>query len=337
MTSIDAEEVLGGPVLVTGGAGYVGSHVVWALIDAGRRVVVLDDLSTGFRDAVAPDAIVVEGETGDRTLTESLIRDYGFAAVIHLAASSLVEESVARPLHYYRNNVETTRELIAACVAHDVGGFVFSSTAAVYGVPTEQPIHEDAPKAPVNPYGRSKLACEWMLEDTADALRYVALRYFNVAGADALGRTGESTASATHLIKAASQHVVGIRDHIDVFGTDYPTADGTCVRDYIHASDIADIHVAALRHLDAGGESLTLNCGYQRGYSVREVLAAVERAAGRSLDIRSAPRRPGDPPTLIAATGKITESLGWRPRHDDLDTIVRSAIDWESKLAGSAL
>lgn len=324
-----------GAVLVTGGAGYVGSHVVWALVEAGYRIVVLDDLSTGFRDAVAAEATFVEGDAGDMALVDTLIGEQGIDAVVHLAASSLVEESMARPLEYYRNNVVKTRELIAACLAHDIRHFVFSSSAAVYGAPAEQPILEDSPKVPANPYGRSKLMCEWMLQDAGAfaALRYVAMRYFNVAGADPSGRTGESTVHATHLIKVASQAVVGIRDHIEIYGEDYPTPDGTCVRDYIHASDVADAHVAALVHLRGGGESLTLNCGYQRGYSVREVLAAVERVAGRSLDIRSASRRPGDPPELIAATARIVETLGWRPRHDDLDVIVQSAIDWEKKLA----
>ena len=327
-----------GAVLVTGGAGYVGSHVVFALVDTGCRVVVLDDLSTGYRDAVAAKATFVVGDVGDRALIDSLIGEYSIDAVVHLAASSLVEESMTRPLEYYRNNVVKTRELVAICLAHGVGHFVFSSSAAVYGAPAEQPIPENSPTVPVNPYGRSKLMCEWMLQDAgaSGALRYVAMRYFNVAGADPLGRTGESTAHATHLIKVASQAVVGIRDHIEIYGEDYPTPDGTCVRDYIHASDIADAHVAALAHLRGGGESLTLNCGYQRGYSVREVLAAVERVAGRRLDIRSGPRRPGDPPELIAATGRSAETLGWRPRHDDLDVIVRSAIDWEKKLATKA-
>ena len=324
-----------GTILVTGGAGYVGSHVVLALIDAGYRVVVLDDLSTGFRDAVAADASFVEGDAGDFALTNVLIGEHGIDAVIHLAASSLVEESMTRPLEYYRNNVVKTRELIATCLAHGIRHFVFSSSAAVYGAPAEQPIPENAPKAPVNPYGRSKLMCEWMLQDASAtaALRYVAIRYFNVAGADPLGRTGESTTHATHLIKVASQAAVGIRDHIEIFGEDYATPDGTCLRDYIHASDVADAHVAALVHLRGGGGSLTLNCGYQRGHSVREVLAAVERVAGRRLDVRGAPRRPGDPPELIAATARIAETLGWRPRHDDLDVIVKSAIDWEKKLA----
>ena len=264
-----------------------------------------------------------------------LIGEHGIDAVIHLAASSLVEESMVRPLDYYLNNVVKTRELIASCLAHGIRHFVFSSSAAVYGAPAEQPISEDAPKVPVNPYGRSKLICEWMLRDVdaTSALRYVAIRYFNVAGADPSGRTGESTTHATHLIKVASQAVVGIRDHIEIYGEDYPTPDGTCLRDYIHASDVADAHVAALTHLRRGGESLTLNCGYQRGYSVREVLAAVEYVAGHSLDIRGGPRRPGDPPELIAATARIAETLGWCPRHDDLDVIVRSAIGWEKKLA----
>ena len=324
-------------VLVTGGAGYVGSHVVRALVDVGCRVVVLDDLSTGFRDAIAAEAQFVEGDTGDGALVKALVAEHGVGAVVHLAASSLVGESVARPLDYYRENLLKTHALIDACLEAGVGHLVFSSTAAVYGAPVEQPIAEDAPTVPINPYGRSKLMCEWMLRDVdaSGALRHVTLRYFNVAGADPKGRIGESTASATHLIKVASQAVVGLRDHIDIYGEDYPTPDGTCVRDYIHATDVADAHVAALLHLHGGGESLTLNCGYGRGYSVREVLAAVEHVAGRSLDIRDAPRRVGDPPELVAAVSRIAGSLGWRPKHDDLDVIVRTAIEWERRLAGA--
>jgi len=324
-----------GAVLVTGGAGYVGSHVVWALVEAGYRIVVLDDLSTGFRDAVAAEAQFVEGDLGDCDLLHELIAEHVVTAVVHLAASVVVSESVAKPLTYYENNTVKSRDLLAACLEDGVNAFVFSSTAAVYGAPVSQPVTEDAPTLPINPYGRSKLMIEWMLEDVAASsdLRYIALRYFNVAGADPAGRIGQRTPRATHLIKVASETVVGLRDHIDIFGEDYPTSDGTCVRDYIHVSDIASAHLAALSHLDGGGQCLTLNCGYGHGYSVREVLASVERAAGCKLDIRGAPRRVGDPPELVAATSRIAEKLGWHPEHDDLDVIVQSAIDWEKKLA----
>ncbi len=322
-------------VLVTGGAGYVGSHVVRVLVDAGHDVVVLDDLSTGFSDAVATEANFVEGDIGDRGLVGGLIEEHGIDAVVHMAASVVVSESVAKPLSYYENNTAKTRNLLASCLERGVFQFIFSSTAAVYGEPEIQPVTEDTPTVPINPYGRSKLMVEWMLEDVAatSALRYIALRYFNVAGADPQGRIGQRTPGATHLIKVASETVVGIRDHMEIYGEDYPTTDGTCVRDYVHVSDIASAHVAALAHLGEGGENLTLNCGYGLGYSVREVLGAVERITGQDLDIRSAPRRAGDPPELVAAVSRITDTLGWRPQHDDLDGIVRSAIDWERKLA----
>ena len=253
-----------GAVLVTGGAGYVGCHVVWALVEAGYRVVVLDDLSTGFRDAVAAEVEFVAGDLGDRDVVDKLIAEQSVTAVVHLAASVVVSESVAQPLAYYDNNTVKSRDLIAACLEGGVKAFVFSSTAAVYGAPDVQPVTEDSPTLPINPYGRSKLMTEWMLGDAAaiSDLRFIALRYFNVAGADPAGRVGQRTPNATHLIKVASEAAVGLRDHIDVFGEDYPTPDGTCVRDYIHVADIASAHVAALAHLNGGGESLTLNCGY---------------------------------------------------------------------------
>ena len=323
--------------MVTGGAGYVGSHVVRALVDGDYPVVVLDDLSTGFADAVADEARFVEGDVGDRGLVERLIEEHGIGAVVHLAATAVVSESVAEPLAYYHNNTVKSRDLVAACLARGVGRFVFSSTAAVYGAPETQPVAEDAPTVPINPYGRSKLAAEWLLEDAAAAsgLRDVVLRYFNVAGADPAGRIGQRTRHASHLIKVASEAAVGLRDHIEIYGEDYPTPDGSCVRDYIHVSDVASAHVAALAHLDGAGESLTLNCGYGRGYSVREVLGAVERVAGHHLDIRAAPRRPGDPPELVAAVARITETLGWRPEHADLEVIIRTAMEWEAKVAAA--
>ena len=324
-----------GAVLVTGGAGYVGSHVVLALVDAGHDVVVLDDLSTGFPDAVAAEALLVEGDMGNRGLVGGLIEEHRIGAVVHMAASVVVSESVAKPLAYYKNNTVKSRDLITSCLERGVHRFIFSSTAAVYGEPETQPVAEDAPTLPINPYGRSKLMTEWMLEDAAatSALRYIALRYFNVAGADPAGRIGQRTPRATHLIKVASEAAVDIRDHIDIYGEDYSTPDGTCVRDYIHVNDIAAAHVAALAHLGNGGDNLILNCGYGHGYSVREVLNAVERVTGQDLDIRSAPRRAGDPPELVAAVSRITDSLGWHPECDDLDGIVRSAINWEKKLA----
>ncbi len=322
-------------ILVTGGAGYIGSHAVLALLEAGRRVVVVDDLSTGRRQAVPDGVPLVEGDVGDPALIDGVIRDHGVGAVVHFAGSIVVPESVADPLKYYRNNTAASRALLEACVGGGVRHFIFSSTAAVYGLPEEVPVAEDAPTAPINPYGASKLMTEWMLRDTAAAhdFEYVALRYFNVAGADPAGRTGQSTPDATHLIKIASEAVAGLRDHIEIFGEDYDTPDGTCIRDYIHVTDLAQAHVEALGHLANGGGSLILNCGYGHGYSVREVLRAVEKAAGRRLDIRSAPRRPGDAETLVADAGEIKKRFGWSPRHDDLALIVRTAIDWERRLA----
>ncbi len=322
-------------VLVTGGAGYIGSHAVLALIEAGRRVVVVDDLSAGRAQAVPGGVPLIEGDVADLALMGRVIADHEVDAVIHFAGSIVVPESVTDPLKYYRNNTVASRALIEACVNNGVGKFIFSSTAAVYGLPETSPISEEAPRAPINPYGASKLMTEWMLRDTAAAhdFEYVALRYFNVAGADPAGRTGQSTPDATHLIKIASQVITGLRDHIDIFGEDYDTPDGTCVRDYIHVSDLAAAHVDALAHLTDGGGNLTLNCGYGHGYSVREVLNAVERVAGHRFDIRSAPRRAGDAETLVADAREITKRFGWRPRYGDLELIVRTAIDWERKLA----
>jgi UDP-glucose 4-epimerase len=324
------------PVLVTGGAGYIGSHVVWALADAGRRVVVLDDLSGGRRDALPSHVPLAVGSIGDRRLVESLLVEHGVSTVLHFAGSVLVGQSVADPLGYYANNTVNSHALLSACVAVGVENFIFSSTAAVYGMPAEQPIAESAATQPINPYGASKLMTEMMLRDTAAAhgLHYVVLRYFNVAGADPAGRTGERRPVATHLINVATQVALGRRASIDIFGADYDTPDGTCIRDYIHVSDLADAHVKAVEHLERGGASLTANCGYGRGASVRAVLDQVETVAGRTLAIRSAPRRPGDPPRLVAAADLVRTELGWQPRHDDLGFIIRTALDWERHLAG---
>ncbi len=322
-------------VLITGGAGYIGSHAVLAFREVGYSVVVLDDLSTGRRAVVPPDVPFVLGDVGDTNLVSSLIQSHGIDAAVHFAGSIIVPESVSDPLKYYQNNTCKSGSLIQACLDNRVKSLVFSSTAAVYGIPDKVPISEDEPTSPINPYGASKLMTEWILRDTARAhdFNYVALRYFNVAGADPRLRTGQSTPDATHLVKVASQAVVGLRKCIEVFGEDYPTVDGTCVRDYIHVTDLVAAHVDALRHLSANQASLTLNCGYGHGYSVREVLRTVEREAGMRLDLRPAPRRPGDPPILVADSKAIRELFGWQPKHDDIGFIVRTAIDWERKIA----
>jgi len=322
-------------VLVTGGAGYIGSHMVLALVDAGEDVVVLDDLSTGFARAVHPKARFVEGDVADEALVLRLIAQHGIDAVIHFAARIVVPDSVADPLGYYLANTVKSRALLAAAVAAGVRRFVFSSTAAVYGMPAENPVRESAPANPMSPYGASKLMTEWMLRDAAAAhgMNYVALRYFNVAGADPQGRSGQSTPKATHLIKVACETALGKRNRMEVFGTDYPTADGTCVRDYIHVTDLVAAHCAALAHLRAGGESLTLNCGYGRGYSVLEVINAVKRISGKDFPVFYAPRRPGDPAAIVAGADRIRAALGWQPKLDDLATIVRHALAWEETLA----
>src|SRR5215218_705045 len=321
-------------VLVTGGAGYIGSHMALALLDAGEAVVVLDNLSTGFAWALPPEARLVVGDMGDQDLVGRLIREHRIDAIAHFAAKIVVPESVADPLGYYLNNTVKSRALIEAAVRGGVEHFIFSSTAAVYGDVDTKPVGEDRPLNPVSPYGRSKLMTEWMLADAAAAhgLRYVILRYFNVAGADSQGRSGQSTANATHLIKVAAQTALGERPHIEVFGTDYPTPDGSCLRDYIQVTDLANAHLAALTHLRRGGESLTLNCGYGRGYSVLEVIDVVKRVSGRDFEVRLSPRRPGDPAQIVAKADRIREELGWRPRHDDLDGIVHQALSWERAL-----
>ena len=322
-------------VLVTGGAGYIGSHMVLELVDAGEDVVVLDNLTTGFDWAVAKPAELVVGDIGDTELVGRLLKERGVEAIIHFAGSIVVPESVSNPLMYYENNTVKSRGLIAAAVAGGVKNFIFSSTAAVYGNPAENPVSETATLAPMSPYGWSKLMTEIMLRDAAAAhdFRYVALRYFNVAGADPAGRSGQSTPKATHLIKVACETALGKRSHMEVFGTDYPTRDGTCIRDFIHVKDLARAHVAALSHLRAGGKADVFNCGYSKGYSVLEVIDAVKRASGKSMDVRLSPRRPGDPAAIVAASGKIREQLGWVPHHDDLDRIVAQALAWESELA----
>jgi len=325
-------------ILVTGGAGYIGSHTVLAFRQAGYRVIVLDDLSTGSRRAVPDDVIFFAGDAGNQATTTDLLRRYGVATVVHFAGSIVVPESVSNPLKYYRNNTEVSRSLIAACVDAGVKTLVFSSTAAVYGEPETVPIGEGTPACPENPYGRSKLVTEWMLRDTVAAhdFRFIALRYFNVAGADPEGRTGQSTPNATHLIKVACQVALGSRPYIEIFGDDYDTPDGTCVRDFIHVADLAEAHVDAVRHLQDGGESLILNCGYGRGYSVSEVLSTLERVSGCVLDARKAPRRPGDTPEVVADARRIRSLFHWTPRYDDLELIIRSALDWERTLLPDA-
>ena len=320
-------------ILVTGGAGYIGSHVVLQLVAAGERVVVLDNLSTGFENAVIGAELVI-GDTGDRELVSRVLREHDIDAVLHFAAHTIVPESVTDPLKYYRNNTCNTRNLLQACSEAGVRHFIFSSTAAVYGIPDEPLADEQTRLAPINPYGTSKLMSEWMLRDLSEAgpLTHVALRYFNVAGSDPQGRVGQSTRQATLLIKVACEVAVGKRDQIAIFGTDYATPDGTGVRDYIHVADLADAHIRALDYLRGGGKSVTLNCGYGHGYSVREVLDTVARVNGSPLTIREEPRRAGDPPMLVARADRVRELLQWEPRHDDLDFIVRTSLDWERKL-----
>jgi len=324
-------------VLVTGGAGYIGSHAVRALCAAGIPTVVLDDLSTGHASLVPPNVPLIQGNIRQRALVVDTLRRYAVDSVIHFAASIVVPDSVERPLDYYTNNVANSLHLIEACVAHGVRHFVFSSSAAVYGQPSVVPVAEDAPATPVNPYGTTKLMIEWVLRDTgaAHGLRHAALRYFNVAGADPSGQIGQVSRQSTHLIKTACEAALGLRPEIAIYGTDYPTPDGTCVRDYIHVSDLADIHVLALRRLREGGDSFVANCGYGRGYSVREVLSAIERINGRSLNVREAPRRPGDPPALVADTSRLARVLGWRPPTDALDGIISTALAWERQFASA--
>jgi UDP-glucose 4-epimerase len=321
-------------ILVTGGAGYIGSHMVLSLLDAGEAPVVLDNLSTGSRSAVPQNVPFYKGNCGDSDLVGAIIKERNIDTIIHFAASIVVAESVADPLSYYANNTVNSRSLIEAAVRHGVSKFIFSSTAAVYGEPEIVPIREETPTSPINPYGRSKLAIEWMLSDTAKVspLKYCALRYFNVAGADPAGRAGQSSPQATHLIKIAVQAALGSRSGMDVFGSDYATADGSCVRDYVHVSDLAQAHLDALRYLRNGGDNISSNVGYGFGYSVLQVIDVVKQVSGVDFDVRLKARRGGDPAVLVASNERAKYLLGWEPRHNDLTTIVRHALDWEQTL-----
>jgi UDP-glucose 4-epimerase len=322
-------------ILVTGGAGYIGSHMVHALVDAGERVVVLDNLSTGFEWALPRGAPLIIGDTGDQVRLAALIAEHGVDSVIHFAASIVVPDSVADPLGYYRNNTANSRSLIEAAIKGGVRHFVFSSTASVYGNPARVPVREDDAMAPMSPYGSSKLMTEIMLRDAgaAHGLRNVILRYFNVAGADPLGRTGQSTKGATHLIKVAAETALGRRPAMQVFGTDYPTPDGTCIRDYIHVSDLVRAHSDAVAYLRRGGDSTTLNCGYGRGFSVLEVIDSVKQVSGVDFKVELAGRRAGDPARIVAASDRARALLHWQPHFDDLWTIVTHALAWERKLS----
>jgi UDP-glucose 4-epimerase len=321
-------------ILVTGGAGYIGSHVVRQLGSAGESVITLDNLSTGFEAAVTAGELVV-GDTGDAELLEKLFSANDIDTVMHFAAHTIVPESVADPLKYYRNNTASSRTLLEVAATHGVRNIVFSSTAAVYGIPPDGKASEDSPTQPINPYGTSKLMTEWMLRDlsAAGGPGYVALRYFNVAGCEPSGTIGQSTPKATLLVKVACEAATGKRPGVAIYGTDYPTPDGTGLRDYIHVEDLATAHLNALTYLRNGGESTVLNCGYGHGYSVREVLAAVGMANGEALTINEEPRRAGDPPELVAVAERVREVLGWTPKFDDLDTIVRTSLEWERKIA----
>ena len=327
-------------VMVTGGAGYIGSHVVLELLARGHEVVVVDNLSTGHRELVPNEADLVVVDVGEGRRIREVLDRSGAEAVMHFAGSIVVPESVENPLLYYQNNTAKSRELMAACVDQGVKRFVFSSTAAVYGEPAISPVSETMTAQPVNPYGRSKLMTEWMLEDLARAeegFEYVALRYFNVAGADGAGRSGQVVKDATHLIKVAVQTALGMREKLTIFGNDYPTHDGTCVRDYIHVSDLAAIHVEALEYLRAGGKSVALNCGYGRGFSVREVVEMVKKVSGVDFVVEEGERRPGDPAQLVADPRRVREVFGWAPKHQDLEEIVATALAWEERVGGEAL
>jgi len=323
-------------VLVTGGAGYIGSHMVLALVEAGENDVVVDNLSTGFTSFLPEGVPLFIGDAGDENLVEGVIAAHEVDAIIHFAGSVVVPESLRDPLGYYRNNTMTTRNLLNVAINCGVKRFIFSSTAAVYGNPEQVPVPEQAPTRPLSPYGSSKLMTEIMLHDAASAhdMKFVVLRYFNVAGADPHARIGLATVGATHLLKIAVEAATGQRARIEVYGTDYPTPDGSCIRDFIHVSDLAQAHRAALAHLRQGGDSTTLNCGYGRGYSVLETIEAVRRVSGRQFAVQYAPRRPGDIMTMIADTSRIRSVLDWTPQYDDLETIARHALAWESKLIG---
>ena len=323
----------GNSILVTGGAGYIGSHVVKLLGENNENIIVLDNLSKGFKEAVLYGELVV-GNTGDKELVSKIMQHYNVDTVMHFAAHTIVPESVSNPLKYYGNNTCNTRNLLEVCQAHNIKHFIFSSTAAVYGMPTSETVNEESPLAPINAYGTSKLMSEWMLRDLAQAskMKYVALRYFNVAGCDPDGKIGQSTPGATLLTKVACETAVGKRQSISIYGTDYPTKDGTGIRDYIHVVDLADAHIKALDYLRNGGDSITLNCGYGHGYSVREVLDAVKRVSNVDFVIKEENRRPGDPAVLISQADKIGNVLGWRPRFNDLKLIIKSAYEWEKIL-----
>lgn len=322
-------------VLVSGGAGYIGSHLCWLLADQGEEFVVVDNLSTGREFAVPPQGELIVGDVGDMELIAKVIKQHNVDAVVHFAGSIVVPESVSDPLKYYKNNTANSRNLIEACVENGVKHFIFSSTATVYGEPKKNPVTEDFPFAPFNPYGTSKVMTEMMLKDVAFAhdFDYVALRYFNVAGADPKKRTGQSTPNATHLLKIANQVALGQREYLEIFGEDYDTPDGTGVRDYIHVSDLAEAHWSALQYLRSGGEAIALNCGYGKGFSVREVIETLEEVIGRKLPVKTGPRRPGDIGSIIADNTKIKSLLGWEPKYDDLKGIVESALRWEEALA----
>ncbi len=325
-------------IFVTGGAGYIGSHIVKALGEKGHDIVVYDNLSYGHEWAVLYGNLI-KGDLADRKLLDSVFENEKFDTVIHMAAFVVVDESIREPLKYYKNNFVNTFKLIETCIKHDVKSFIFSSTAAVYGIPEKVPVTEDTPLIPINPYGSSKVMVEHVLHDVsvANNFRYISLRYFNVAGADPHSRIGQARKDATHLITVSLRTALGKKDHLDIFGTDYPTPDGTCIRDYIHVDDLSDAHIFALEYLTSGGSSRIYNCGYGHGYSVKEVVDKVKYVTGIDFTVRNANRRPGDPPALIADPTRIKEELGWKPKHDDLEYIIRTAWEWEKKMQGRNL